>query len=261
MTLVKKIKAAFQPLSYAPTLESIELTSLGKLSYTLKRSARRRTLALQVKSQKVYVAAPASLPNAEIQAFIKSREAWLVDVLQQQQALPQNKMSYQNGAKLLLNGQWLNLELEPHNRPSIHHDFATSTLLISGHRKHLDNPVYIRKKLLEYVKNLAHQTIEPLVHRWAEQTGLTPTAINYKFYKNRWGCCYQSGEVRFNPLIIAAPNWVIDCIVIHELCHLEQMNHSRAFWALNDVHCGRCQAAKQWLKDHHYAMQLPKVKD
>jgi hypothetical protein len=89
-----------------------------------------------------------------------------------------------------------------------------------------------------------------------KKLNLQSRELDFKVYKRRWGCCYRNGKIVINPLIISAPQWVVDCVLVHELCHLQHMDHSKAFWSLNAIHCGKCNQAKQWLIQHQQAMMI-----
>ena len=89
---------------------------------------------------------------------------------------------------------------------------------------------------------------------FAQQLDITVGHIAIRSQRTRWGSCSGTGNLSFNCLLMLAPETVRDYVVVHELCHRKEMNHSAAFWAevervLPDFHCRR-----QWLKDHGAAL-------
>jgi predicted metal-dependent hydrolase len=68
--------------------------------------------------------------------------------------------------------------------------------------------------------------------------------------KSRWGSCSRRGTISLNWRLIQAPAFVLDYIILHELCHLEHMNHSRRFWRQVEHLYPGFKAAERWLKQH-----------
>lgn len=90
--------------------------------------------------------------------------------------------------------------------------------------------------------------LEPKLSYYAEKIGVKPTQLTVKGYKSRWGSCYSDGRIQFNWRLMQAPSWVIDYVVVHELCHLIHPNHSKEFWALVNHHYPQTPQAKHCLK-------------
>ena len=94
----------------------------------------------------------------------------------------------------------------------------------------------------------AAQVIPERVEYYAPLIGVRPRGITIRNQKTRWGSCSARGNLNFNCLLMLAPREVLDSVVVHELCHLKEMNHSKRFYAevlrvFPDY--GRCD---RWLK-------------
>ena len=83
----------------------------------------------------------------------------------------------------------------------------------------------------EALKKRAKQVFAERVAHFAPLVGVTYGRITIRTQKTRWGSCSSKGNLNFNCLLLLAPPEVLDCIVVHELCHRKQMNHSKAFYA------------------------------
>ena len=73
--------------------------------------------------------------------------------------------------------------------------------------------------------------IEPRVHYFARLMHLSYNRVTIRHQKTRWGSCSGKGNLNFNCLLALVPPQVLDYVVVHELCHLKEMNHSARFWA------------------------------
>ncbi len=82
------------------------------------------------------------------------------------------------------------------------------------------------------LKREARACAEELCARYAQRYGFPYNKISVRAQKSRWGSCSKSGNLSFNYRIAALPKELAEYIVVHEVCHLGQLNHSRAFWQL-----------------------------
>ena len=87
-----------------------------------------------------------------------------------------------------------------------------------------------------------------LVQEYAQRLNVHPAHITVRNQKTRWGSCSSKGRLNFNCLLALTPDYVRRYVVIHELCHLKEMNHSPAFWCLVASQMPDYQKAKEWLK-------------
>ena len=79
---------------------------------------------------------------------------------------------------------------------------------------------------------------------------IRPSKIIIKDQKSLWGSCNSRREIRLNWRLVLMPQFVMDYIIIHELCHIKQMNHSKEFWKLVESHCPSYKESKYWLKEN-----------
>ncbi len=96
----------------------------------------------------------------------------------------------------------------------------------------------------------AKRTIPSKVRKYAQQIGVTYGRITIRMQKSRWGSCSGQGNLNFNCLLMNAPDEIIDYVVVHELCHRKEMNHSPRFWALVEEVIPDYKEKRKWLKDH-----------
>lgn len=87
-------------------------------------------------------------------------------------------------------------------------------------------------------------------------TGGRYTSITIRDQKTRWGSCSSRGTLSFNYRLIFAPSAVLDYVVVHELCHLTHMNHSKEFWNMVGSVMPDYKVYRRWLRDHGQELSL-----
>lgn len=107
-----------------------------------------------------------------------------------------------------------------------------------------------RKVLKEWYLNRAKETILPRVKRHADELGVYFKEARIVDNRYRWGSCTVKDNVNFNWRLIKAPMFVIDYVIVHELAHLMEANHTPRFWNIVRAKAPSTEKAKAWLKDH-----------
>ncbi|WP_199610889.1 M48 family metallopeptidase [Flocculibacter collagenilyticus] len=272
------------------------------IEYVLKRSHKRRTLAIQVKRGQVQVNAPTAVSEQFIAQFVQQKALWIAEKVQQSLLLMQEaeqfQKSYKSGERYDYLGKTYRLKIAVSSRYRIdwpdHHVYENDlheNHLLESHL--LENRLlekreresqttqeleqeqelvvsvpskfmlseeqlsgYLSKKIPESYRLRAQAVITERVEYYASVMQLTPSKLQFKRYKRRWGSCSAAGVVSFNWLLIMAPLWVIDYVVVHELCHLKEMNHSNKFWRWVACYYPNYADAKHWLQTNGHSLQV-----
>ena len=122
---------------------------------------------------------------------------------------------------------------------------------IEGHLKKL--PHAQSKLTEEELLTLAHRAKEVLPQitaRCAPLVGVDYGRITIRAQRTRWGSCSSQGNLNFNCLLMLTPEDVMEYVVVHELCHRKEMNHSPRFWAEVERVLPDYRRSRQWLKDN-----------
>jgi hypothetical protein len=109
-----------------------------------------------------------------------------------------------------------------------------------------------RRNRLHYIKHkeLARAYINNKLLYFNQFYGFTYNRVSIKNHKSRWGSCSSKGNLNFNYKIIFLPENAFDYIIVHELCHLKELNHSKRFWDLVAKATPNYKDIRKQLKDH-----------
>lgn len=107
---------------------------------------------------------------------------------------------------------------------------------------------------IEKLCQKALSVIPDKVKYYAEIMGVTYGRITIRNQKTRWGSCSNKGNLNFNCLLMLMPDKVLDYVVVHELCHLKQMNHSKKFWKEVERYMPDYKNYKKWLNENGGAL-------
>jgi len=191
--------------------------------YALVRS-KRKTIAIHVFDDRVEVRAPQRVPKHEIDRFVASKEKWIEEklLIMHEQAARRKAFAPTYGDKMLLCGREYPAVSRSGNRSGFDGEaFFMPPDLTSSQIKSVCVQIYRRLAKTGLVK----RTLD-----FAEQVGVSPTAIRISGAKKRWGSCSAKGSINYSWRLMMADTDVIDYVVVHELAHLKYMDHSKQFW-------------------------------
>ncbi len=161
------------------------------------------------------------------------------DWLESQLADLPPRIPFAPGARIPLLGQPHVIRHIPEGRGGVWRQ--EGRVFVSGRPEHLV------RRVGDFLKREARETIAPKVHDLAAEIDRKPGRITVRDMKSRWGSCSSDGRLRFNWRLILAPEPILDYVVAHEVAHLVHMDHSRRFWRIVDALCPEADAARTWL--------------
>jgi len=210
-----------------------------RVGYRFER-APRKTLGLRVCPQGLTVRAPSRLAQAEVERFLLSKARWILGKLQQVQAHPaadapptpaQLAARWSAGASVDYLGQPLPLLLEPTAGQAI----GSARLSAAGLHLELppeSAPERVRSAVYAWLQRSAHSLYVQRLQHFAPQLGVQWRSLKLSNAGTRWGSAKADGSLRLHWRLIQLQPHLIDYVVVHELAHLREMNHSPAFWQL-----------------------------
>lgn len=210
-----------------PSAEQRAATLAGKhIVYTLKRSGKRRSIGLRIDDRGLTVSMPLRASESWLNDVLQHRASWVLEKLEGWQARKLLEMNWADGEVIPYLGEILTLRVAASPTRRIDDE-----LWVRGEAARIEQQVgkwYRQQALPLFTARVAH---------FSALMGVSPTSINLSTAKTRWGSCTSSGTIRLNVQLIKLPQYLIDYVVVHELAHLREMNHSAAFWRVVAAAC------------------------
>jgi len=211
-----------------------------RIPLVVRRSQRARRIALKVdeRAGAIELVVPRGASVAEALDFARTEADWVSTKLN---ALPA-RVAFADGAVVPVRGR-------PH--AIRHHDRLRGGVWAEdGLLSVACAPDHLSRRVQDWFKTEARRIIVPMTHDKAAVLAKRPGRIGFRDQKARWGSCSERGDLSFNWRIVMAPEPVLDYVVAHEVAHLVEMNHSKAFWSLVERLTAHRRDGLAWLKTH-----------
>lgn len=111
-------------------------------------------------------------------------------------------------------------------------------------------PEKLTDQEVKMLREKTRQLVTERVEHYAPIIGVRYGQISIRMQRTRWGSCSSKGNLNFNCLLALVPSEVLDYVVVHELCHLKELNHSERFWSEVSNVLPDYKVQKKWLKDN-----------
>lgn len=203
------------------------------IPYTVVRSARRkRTIQLRYDSAAgLVVLAPMRTPERDIRALVDRRGQWVRDRAREAEAMAPQRL-FETGDQVPFLGEDLVLCVTDATAARTGVQAGGGAIVVAlGKRAGTDHRGAVEAALVRWYRARAQEDFAARVLAWSSVVGRSPSRVFERDQRRRWGSCAVDGVVRFNWRLVLAEPGVVDYVVIHELCHLLQRNHSRLFWS------------------------------
>ncbi len=212
-----------------PQVEQRETLLAGKnIAFTLKRSSKRNSIGLRIDDRGLTVSVPASASEKWLHKVLQDKAEWVVEKLGNWQKPPPMRWAAGEGVPFL--GQSLRLCVLPGLSGTVRYEEELRVGCDGSAEK-------IERQVTRWWQEQAKRLFAERVAHYAALLGVTPGVLRLSSAKKQWGCCTARGTIRLNRQLIKLPLPLIDYVVVHELAHLKEMNHSPAFWKVVSSVC------------------------
>lgn len=218
------------------------------------RTRRKKSASIQLDGDLVKVSVPQSLSDKRVRELISKRSPWIKTKLKELSDRPNIKpKEYVSGETFPYLGKNYRLKVLNGSENSVRLKGGYFITTISNRDSQLST---VKSLLEDWYQTHADKRLREKTQRLASIVGVTPTSISTKPYKSRWGSCSVSGDITYNWKIILAPHCIVDYVVIHELCHLLEHNHSPRYWKHVERHVPDWRDCRKWLTDNQSLISI-----
>ncbi|MDB9756859.1 M48 family metallopeptidase [Pseudomonadales bacterium] len=207
-----------------------EILAFRHFDVTVIRSDRRRSATFRVDQSGVSFRVPKEIGHQKIVELVEKKTPWIRKKLEYAASLtPPRLLDFENGDPIPYLGKTYCLKVQVGDYP--HVELVGEDILVNVVAQHLTNSLHIQLVLERWFLDEAAILLAERLDFYASIVGVRPTGMQVKAYKARWGSCKMDGQIQFNWRLIHGPVDVLDYVVVHELCHILQHNHSAAYWS------------------------------
>jgi predicted metal-dependent hydrolase len=230
----------------------LTITLSGKtLHYSIRYSKRAKFVSLSVGARSGVVAIiPHRLMGVDIpiESLLQAKARWIFRKLDHisKRNTDYSGPSFTHGERLPFVGRELFLVVHRVDQKEAQVQLVASDMVLS--LPHETNDRHIKELVVGWYKWMAKSLIPERVEELNRPLQLQFHSISVRDQSSRWGSCSRKGTLSFNWRLILLPSKVMDYLIIHELAHLQEMNHSKRFWDLVGKLCPAYMESEMWLK-------------
>jgi predicted metal-dependent hydrolase len=226
-----------------------------KIIITIEKR-QRKSIKIEIKPPGIInVIIPCYARESDALFLVKNKSKWIIDKLKEVREAQKLKFERKliNGEKILYLGREYEIEIKKQDKKIISVNFQSNKFHILTFN---NDEEMLKKAINEWYKKQAQIKIVEIVDHYKKYLDVEPNSVKAKKQKKRWGTCTSTGNIYINYRIIMAPEKIIDYLVVHELCHMVHMNHSKDFWGLVEKIIPDYKDRKEWLKKNGIELYL-----
>ncbi len=220
----------------------------GKIvHYTLKRSRIARNIRFEIKQgEGLSIVLPRGYPVEQLPRIMEEKRNWILSRLSrfEENSASRSYKEKTDGNIIPFMGRSLKLSLAAADMESNVIALVGDSLSVTFNfrKENIDNLIK------GWYRTQAENYIGERVPELSALCGVSCKKVTIRSQRTRWGSCSQKGNLSLNWKLIIAPPEVIDYVILHELLHIKEMNHSKRFWKLVDKYCPAWRDHRKWLR-------------
>ena len=234
-----------------------ERVGIGNVSLEIqiKRTNRKRTISLQLKDNKIIIKAPRTVSRKNLDEVIQKKQKWIKQraILNFEEQKLRNRKFIDN-EKFYFRGNQYHLSLIFGKKEDVR--IVDGRLLVTCKDDRSIHSKNVKSLIEDFYFNEAAKMLNTRTNEFAKKMKVQPTGITVRNYVSKWGSCTSKNKISYNWRIIMAPDCIVDYLIIHELCHIIEHNHSKNFWSYVGTYCEDFQKKRKWLRENGHMLVL-----
>jgi len=224
------------------------------IQYQIKRSGERETVSIAVDPKEgVIVTAPEDVSKEKINNVVTDRAGWIIEKQEELRDItePPLEKEFLSGEKLQYLGRRYRLKLikdDEREEISVSLKKGQFKVNIPNNLEDKERKKLVREKLVDWYQEHAQSKLKERVNKYKDKVGVKPNSVKVKHQQKRWGSCTKNKDLLYNWKVIMAPMSIVDYVVVHELCHLKEKNHTEKFWRMLKSVIPDYEDRKDWLR-------------
>ena len=234
--------------------ERVEFGNLD-LEVQIERTNRKRTISLQVKDNKLIVKAPRTASRQSLDDLIQRKQSWIKKraILNVEERKLRNRKFIDN-EKFFFRGNEYRLSLIFGGKEEV--KISEGFLIVTCKDDRAMGSKEVKTFIEDWYVRESTKILNTRTYEFAKKMKVEPSAITVKNYASKWGSCTASNKISYNWRIIMAPDCIVDYLIIHELCHIIEHNHSKNFWYQVGKYCEDFKKKRKWLRENGHKLVL-----
>lgn len=219
------------------------------IAYTVNK-AKVKSLHISIENGEVVIKAPWYVTSSQIQNIVESKRQWIMEKLEEYNSSPRKVKEYEDGERFQILGEsyFLNIYYKDINNAILNVENGKIVVILPLRYADNDNSEQIKKMIDKMYYMVAEREIEYMMEKVSRYVGLAPEAYRIKKTKTLWGSCSSNRKITINQNLMMYSRKAIEYVVLHEICHLKYMNHSKKFWQMVESYMPDYKEAEKELK-------------
>jgi predicted metal-dependent hydrolase len=214
----------------------------NEIEFQIIKTARKKTSEITVKYDDILIRAPFSKSIEDIESLVNSKAEWILQKIKENSGKKPEIIfpTYKNNTTLPYLGKNVSLKIVKDKNDYL--EFSNNEFVMHVNKNKVKT-IYEK-----WLFNISSSIFNQFIEKYSFLLNIRPKKILIKNLKSRWGSATYKGTINLNVNLIKAPIEVIEYVVLHEMSHLIEKNHSHRFWKIIEYHMINYPDKIKWLK-------------